>query len=49
MLTECKIFNNVTSQWKEIMQRVYEQKLVVASCQNDLLVSALPKMQEDLE
>jgi len=49
MPTESKIFKNVDSQWKKIMERVAEQKLVIASCQNDLLVSALPKMQEDLE
>ena len=31
------------------MERVAEQKLVIACCQNDLLTSSLPKMQDDLD
>ena len=49
MPQESKIFKNVDTQWKKIMERVAEQKLVIPCCKNDLLLSALPKMQEDLE
>ena len=49
MPQESKIFKNTDNQWKKIMERVAEQKLVIPCCQNDLLTSALPKMQEDLE
>ena len=49
MPQESKIFKSTDAQWKKIMERVAEQKLVIPCCQNDLLTSALPKMQEDLE
>ena len=49
MPQESKIFKNTDTQWKKIMERVAEQKLVIPCCQNDLLTNALPKMQEDLE
>lgn len=49
MPTESKIFKTTDTQWKKIMERVAEQKLVIPCCQNDLLTSSLPKMQEDLE
>jgi dynein heavy chain, axonemal len=44
MPQESKIFKNTDTQWKKIMERVAEQKLVIPCCQNDLLTSALPKM-----
>jgi dynein heavy chain len=49
MPQESKIFKGVDTQWKKIMERAAETKLVISCCQNDLLTSALPKMQEDLE
>ena len=49
MPQESKIFKNVDTQWRKIMERAAETKLVISCCQNDLLTSALPKMQEDLE
>jgi len=49
MPTESKIFKTTDTQWKKIMERVAEQKMVIGCCQNDLLTTSLPKMQEDLE
>lgn len=49
MPQESKMFKNVDTQWKKIMERVAEQKLVIPCCQNDLLTNALPSMQDDLE
>jgi len=49
MPTETKTFKGADATWKKIMERVAEQKLVIACCQNDLLTASLPKLQEDLE
>ena len=49
MPQESKLFKNTDTQWKKIMERVAEQKLVIQCCQDDLLTSALPKMAEDLD
>ena len=39
-----KVFKNTDAQWRKIMERVAEVKLVIPCCQNELLTSSLPRM-----
>ena len=49
MPAEAKKFKQIDKQWRKIMERAHEQKIVVQCCQNDILKSSLGGLKEGLE
>jgi len=49
MPTESKKFKGIDKQWLKIMERAFEQKIVVQCCSNDILKNSLPELQTGLE
>jgi len=49
MPNETKKFNEINKKWLKIMERAHEQKNVINCCQDDILKSQLPSLQENLE
>ena len=50
LTTESKKFKKIDKAWvKTIMEKATEQKLVKLCCQNEIIKSILPNVQEELE
>lgn len=43
-----KKFNNIDKQWMKLMERAHEQKNAIKCCKDDILLSSLPVLQEEL-
>jgi dynein heavy chain len=49
MPTVAKKFRGIDKLWLKLMERAADQKNVIKCCKNEMLVSSLPSLQEDLD